>query len=483
MINLTLYTINKRSNSTALPGTGVAAVGTFKDETSLITPEILLAPITGIDITAFNYAYIPTLRRYYWITECYWMNGRYNISLKTDVLATYKAAIGSSSQYVLRSASAYNGDISDSLYPRKTNIQLAQCALGTNQRQNLESGFFLIGVISPDGSILGSISYYLLNWQAALVLRQKLLTDLTWTSVTEITDELLQTLFNPFQYFASYKWFPLSPPANTLTSVTSIKFGYWDFSITGVQGAQAWRYVAQGLPAVTVQRYSVPASNIPNHPQISRGRYMNGAGYAEYYLMMTGYGKVQLPNDVMIAGKGLTIYETIDFISGDSILNVYHGAGNDETLSPVITVKSHMGIDLPYGSSEQDILSAAGSVVSGVSNAIGSAVMGNIGGAITNVVSGIVDAAHDVAPTVQTGGRSGSFAALGEYTGLDVIQCVFHYAVDDDINDLGRPLCAVRTLSTLSGYIQCANPHVRINGTKSEQDEIEGYLASGIFYE
>ena len=483
MINITLYTVSKRGNSTALPGQGVQAAGAFKEVTSLTEPEIILAPITGINIPAFNYAYVPTLYRYYWITECIWTNGRYNIKLKTDVLASYKAAIGSSAQYVLRSASAYNGDIADNMYPRKTNISLANCPLGTNQRQNLENGYFMIGVISPDGSILGSISYYLLNWQAALVLRQKLLTDVTWTSVTEITDELLQTLFNPFQYFASYKWFPVSPPSNTLTSVTTIKFGYWEFNLTGVQGVQAWRYVAQGLPAVTIKRYDVPAANIPQHPQIARGRFMDGPGYSEYYLMMTGYGKVQLPNDVIIANKGMTIYETIDFVSGDSIVNVYHGTGNDETSSPVITIKSHVGVNMPYGSSEQDILGAAGSVINGVSGAIGNAVMGNIGGAISNVVSGIVDAAHDVAPTVQTGGSSGSFAALGEYTGLDIIQCVFHYVVDDDVNDLGRPLCAVRTLSTLSGFIQCLNPHVRINGTKPEQDEIENFLASGIFYE
>ena len=482
-LSITLYTVAKRRNSTFRPSTGgLPVIGEFKEQTSLIEPSVYLAPVMGVSFTDFNYCYVSDVGRYYWITDLEWLNGRYLVRLKVDVLATYKAEIATSSQYVLRAASSYNGYIADNLYPRRSNITLGSYVLGTGIRQNLENGYFIIGIICPDGSILGSVTYYVLNWKAALALRVALLTDASWTNVTEITDELLQTLFNPFQYIASFKWFPVAPPAGSLIQVTDIKFGYWTFSIT-TQGAVVYQYASASLPAVTSKRYDVAAANIPNHPQIARGRFLNGPGFAEYYLQMTGYGKMQLPNDAFVAGWGLSIYETIDFVSGDSILNVYIGAGADETSTPVISAHSHMGVDMPYGSSDQDILTAAGAAVNGLTGAVGSLLSGNFGGIITSAVSGIIDAAHDVAPTIQTGGRSGSFAALGEYAGLDIIECIFHPVVDDDNADLGRPLCETRTLGNLSGFILCANPHIAISGTLAEAEEVDAFLAAGFFYE
>lgn len=482
-VNITLYTVTKKQNSTYRPTQGLPIQGLIKDESSLLEPTLVLVPPTGVSLLSYNYCYIPTLSRYYWVTDMIWRNGRYEFRLKCDVLATYKADIGASSQYVLRSSAASNGLVADSIYPLTAQTTLDNCILGQNQRQSILNGYFVLGVMCPDGGILGSVTYYVLSWQAALYLRVQLLTDLSWTNVTEITDELLQTLFDPYQYIVSYKWFPVAPPSSELTQVTDIKFGYWTFSVAGVTGATVYRYASNDLPTSTTLRYSVPSASIPDHPQIARGRYLNGAPYSEYYLMMTGYGKTKLPNDAFILGYGLTIYETIDFVSGDSILDVFIGAGSEATTSPVATIHSHMGVDLPFGSSDQDILTAAGSAVSAATGGIGNLLTGNFGGAIQNIVSGVVNTVTEASPTVQKGGSSGSFAALAEYWGNDLIECIFHSIAAEDNADLGRPLCAVRTLSSLGGYMVVANPHIPISGTQAEQAEIERYLANGFFYE
>lgn len=480
-----LYTISKKQNSTQRPSAQpLPTLCEFKETTSLVNPQIYIAPIAGAAVPLFNYAYIPELGRYYWITEIIWENGRYLLSLSVDVLATYKDTIGASSQYVARSSYDSNGYVLDSMYPRTAQIATSQKILATGVNQNLENGCFILGLISPSGSILGCVTYYVMSWQAMVKLRELLLTDLQWTGITEITDELVQTLFNPFQYIVSCKWFPLTPPAAQMTAVTEIKFGYWTFSIQGVQGATAALFVPAGLPAKTGVKYSVPFDAARfNHPQISRGRYLNGDSFTDYYLMLTGYGKMKLPNDAFIMQRGITIYETVDFVSGETILNVYLGAGNDETVSPLLTAYGRAGIDLPFGSSDVDVLKAAAGVVGAVSGTVSSLLTGNIGGGITALAQGISDTAHELSPTIQMGGSSGSFAAFGEYGGVDQIQAVFHLVANDDNTDLGRPLCQVRTMSAIPGYIQCINSHCPILGTQTEQEEVERLLTSGFYYE
>lgn len=479
-----LYVIAKKRNSTALPqGNPLPTMCEFKEVTSLVNPQIYIAPISGAAVPTFNYCRIQELGRYYWITECTWENGRYLLSLAVDVLATYKASIGASSQYISRSSAAYNTYLKDTMYPRTEQVSTAQLLLGTGVNQSLQDGVFIIGLISPENSITGCVTYYVLNWQAVVVLRQQLLTDLQWTGVSDITDELLQTLFNPFQYIVSFKWFPLSPPSSQLTAVTVINFGYWLFNIGGIQGAAAALFVPRGLPTKTGRKYAVSGSSIPNHPAISRGRYLNGAGYADYYLVLTGYGKMTLPNEAMVSGVGFTIWETIDFVSGESVLNVYLGEEDYETLSPVLTAHSHAGIDLPFGSSDVDVLKAGASAVSAISGTLGGLLTGNIGSGITALANGISDVAHELSPTIQVGGSSGSFAAFGETAGIDAIQAVFHAVADEDNTDLGRPLCEVRTISALGGYIECINAHCPIMGTLGEQEEVERFLNDGFYYE
>ena len=480
-----LYTFQKKQNSTAIPAAnvGLPVMGEFKESTSLINPDVYITPIAGATVYAFNYAYIPELQRYYWITGIIWDNGRYLLNLAADVLGSYKAAIGASSQYVARSSNAANGYLIDSMYPRTTRISTTQKTLAASVDQSLERGWFILGLISPSGSILGCVTYYVMNYQAFVKLRELLLTDLQWTGITEVSDELVQTLFNPFQYIVSCKWFPIAPPANQITVVSEIKFGYWTFSIQGVQGATAALFVPAGLPVKTGKKYDVPFTTELNHPQISRGRYLNSGEFTDYYLMLTGYGKMKLPNDAFIAGLGISIYEAIDFVSGESILNVFIGSGNAETMSPLLTAYGHKGVDLPFGSSDVDVLKAAAGATGAVTGAVTSFMMGNIASGITAVAQGISDTAHELSPTVQMGGGSGSFAAFGEFGGIDQIQCVFHIVANDDNADLGKPLCEVRTISAIPGYIQCVNAHCPISGTLSEQTEVERFLNTGFYYE
>ena len=67
--------------------------------------------------------------------------------------------------------------------------------------------------------------------------------------------------------------------------------------------------------------------------------------------------------------------------------------------------------------------------------------------------------------------------------GYALLEYVWKYVTDDDNTDHGKPLCAVRQLSTLSGYQMILEPHIHTTGTASEDDQINAFLAGGYFYE
>ena len=62
------------------------------------------------------------------------------------------------------------------------------------------------------------------------------------------------------------------------------------------------------------------------------------------------------------------------------------------------------------------------------------------------------------------------------------LQAIFAEIVDDDLVCRGRPLCEIRQISTIPGFIQCADVEVHLNCTSGEMVEIKNYMESGFFY-
>ena len=54
---------------------------------------------------------------------------------------------------------------------------------------------------------------------------------------------------------------------------------------------------------------------------------------------------------------------------------------------------------------------------------------------------------------------------------------------DDNITENGRPLCEVRTVSTLSGYMICENADLDTAASPAEKSTILSALNGGFYYE
>jgi len=123
-VNITLYSFTKRKNSTKRPADGTTYTGTLKDNTSVVNPSVIFEFSA---FPAYNYAYIQEFARYYWITDkTHVANNVWIITMHVDVLASYKNEIGGSSKYVLRSAAAFDGTISDFKYPIKNTTHVSK---------------------------------------------------------------------------------------------------------------------------------------------------------------------------------------------------------------------------------------------------------------------------------------------------------------------------------------------------------------------
>jgi hypothetical protein len=104
----------------------------------------------------------------------------------------------------------------------------------------------------------------------------------------------------------------------------------------------------------------------------------------------------------------------------------------------------------------------------------------NIGGAVDKIAGGVGDYAKSQIPSIKTVGTNGG---VNNLFGVITIQSEFKLLVNEDITRKGRPLCAIRTINTLSGFIQVDKADIDIATAEGEQEEIRSYMEGGFYYE
>ena len=125
---------------------------------------------------------------------------------------------------------------------------------------------------------------------------------------------------------------------------------------------------------------------------------------------------------------------------------------------------------------------AATSVSETVQNTIGSgrAMLEAGVSAAREVIPQLLPAAASALAGVSYRGTQGSFEDIGKSI---VLSSKFMQITAEDQARFGRPLCAKRTLSNLTGFVVCDSPTLAISGTVDEEEMIQAYLSGGIFIE
>lgn len=483
-MNINFYQFQKRENSTAQPGVGVTATTyncRLKDNCSIINPVIQIAKESAQAwslLIGFNYAYIPDFNRYYFVRDIVMeSNVICSITLEVDALASWKSQIGSANEYVLRSASQYDGDIEDNYYPIKALTQVTETGQDLMFRKVDSTPLsYVIGIVNNSSSHkFGATEYYVVDsTQLANIMgfllgnnifteSEAVMNDIQSTIstyVTEIQNGLIRALANPTQYIVESYAVPYTIPT---AAAETIQIGWWPTDLTA-------------RPVLSIDEIQIASGilNMGDHPQkASRGGYLNTEPFTRYYADFGLFG--QVPIDTMRAlGATSIVYN----IFGDPFGNVYLEYGTSAG-AHLGRLNANVKCNFPIGQVSIDALGGAQAMLSAItpmtSGSMDEAVADTISGA-----SGVISAARAMLPDVRTSGSAGTL--LGAYKNARLYtEC--HYVVDDDIDQRGRPLCKKVQISTLSGFILVSDPDIAITGTAEENDKIKSYMANGFFYE
>lgn len=471
-MNVYLFGFDKKKNSTAKPAlnTGTMFSCQLKEETSVLNPALIFNPASsGMPVpfvpSYFTYAYVQNFNRYYFISDWQYLNGVWICYLSVDVLASFKDAIGSESCYIERASSAYNGDIIDKLYPAKTDVEIVSATIATSWSNVAPSGgCYIVGCINYQTSNhVGAVSYYAMTTAELNSMLNFLFTDTIYvgSNIQEIGEGLFKSLFNPFQYIVSCMWFPGAASIYGSTS-TTIKVGYWDTGVTAVM-----------VSALADIRFVT--GTIPDHPQISRGAYLNYAPYTTITLYCPPFGEIPIDPTFLRTGKYLYAKVIIDTITGLATIRVTFRANGSAPYAAKACAEKTAMMGVPIQLAQ---------ILADYSGAV-SSVTGGIGGGYIGILTGLIGATIDTAinsqaPKVSSNGANGSFINFA----LDPDLVVEHrLLVNEDLADLGRPLMEKRKINTLSGYIKCAEAHFSGSCYEQERDDINSFLTAGFYYE
>ena len=479
---------SKRENSTLIPTFRDSAECTFKNGCSMLNPTLLLE----LHDSQFpNYTAFKIGNRYYHVTNINSVrNNIFEISGKVDSLATYKAQILASTQYVSYSSVSGGTWLADTRIPVLKNANVKATSVNLNALSK-ENGSFIVSVVGKSGcktygltsinlaDLIGAIS----DWETDGIDAASQIIQ-TSDDVGEVLASVGEALINSGFIGNAYANAPQCIRSCIYVPFNDIRYDGSEIIWLGNFNTHVQARVVSPKPTTFLNDTVI---SIPWHFSDWRRTVCE-----EVYLYLPLVGMVQVPSDEIVNQASFAIEASLAATDGTVAYKVKSG-------SQVIgTYGANCAINYPIGINQQasagDIMTTAiqgieKTVSSGVRAATSVTPSGIAGNAVDAVFSGI-NTAYDTVNTalsshISTIGNIGGGAGLGLGTSITCFT-VSHPTVIEPAamrQTMGVPTMKPLQLSSCSGFCQCANAHVDISGTSSERDAIDYYLNSGFYIE
>lgn len=466
------YQFAKRTNSTKRPSGGQEFGIDLKAPCNIIDPEIKIK--TQKDPTGYNYCYLPTFSRYYWVKNWTYSDGLWIASLTVDTLASYRFEIGYSTEYVVRSSAKFDPKIADNLYPTKATITTrtlyANSTPFTDDPESGSQGFFVVAVNAPGYVSFGGAIYLAMSGTAFQKLMAALLqnTDYLDISAEEISSNLTKALFNPIQYISKAFWIPCGNAAIG-TPITEIPVGWWKMQNVGNA------YVIQNTNDKNVFTFSI---STPHHPQhITRGVYTDGAPYSEYTLYCPPFGEIKLNANLFVLQSTLYCRLTVDYRTGDAILDL---SFNKDFNTIFFSTSGNVSVPVQLSQITTNVneLASLGGLIQTALGAVAGGIESFFGGG--DVINGIASGAQQMTVSSQS---KGGVASVAKYGITPYLTGAFYDLVDDNNEHHGRPLCQKVQLFSIPGFMMVDDPDIALPATAAEIDSVKSYMKNGFFLE
>lgn len=477
-MNITVWSnFSKRINSTKQPAANTGTIKTvlLKDVTDIE------APVFELNTLDFSINYVQAFGHYYFCDVRNLDGNRSELVCTMDHLATFKDNIKAYSGLVQYTSASSRLDITDPRNMPASDIEIKQASVSAGfplADPANSDGIYIIGVIGKKGTLApasGTVQY----WGVSGVELLKFFNDVFGAGT--ILENIKATFNNLMDSIVSCIWLPFSGfgSGGGFGSLTNIVIGSEPLT-------------AQGYPLE--RRTSIHQSGVTLNPifpmESAHGKsYLDKSPYTTGILFLPFVGNVPLDVDALYTGREIHIIASIDMATGDLVYDVQYAdalatyktetyTGNCATKVPVAGA-SYDGVGVAAG-----ILTSIGGVAAGIASvATGGALAA---GAAAAAVGGAAGAAKSLELHSMLGGSASS--ALGFRLGGDIVATLFtKVPAETNLTAYktahGMPYFKVATLSSLSGYIQCADASVEIPGTAAEKTAVNGYLNSGFYLE
>lgn len=459
---------SKAKNSTRRP-----PVGTNPDMYSCVMKEecSILHPVIGFKFdggasynpSGYNYFYIGSFDRYYFIVDWTWNNGLWWAELTVDVLASWKPSIMSTHEYVTRAAdpNVRNVSVVDEFFPATFNVSNDHESLLLYDTASISDGTIVMGIADGKSSSVGGITYYCGKQNDYSQLFEFMYGSTDWINGAEIDDisnDLLKCLVDPAQYIKSLMWFPFNTSKIQGSASDNVGVGWWSTNVR--------LYHAKSTVVKSVSTYR------PNHPQAGNvASYLNFTPYTYLYCVVPAFGTIPLPTEKFSPNDSITFSLYVDTVTGEGSLYIWP---TSLSVAQGIVTKAQVGVPLSITSMKSDILGAAQAVTNGFSG--GRTLVSSAIGAI----GGVADAAKLISPDVSVIGGNGN---ISEYTVTGMLNGKFKRIVETAYADMGAPVCSEQLLGNLNGFIMVTDPRVDFSCYDQERDMIREYMMNGFYME
>lgn len=495
MPTVSFGTFSKRRNSTKQPATlSDQRTVRLKETTSVDHPTFIL---TG---DQFDYNYAQWGSRYYFIEDIRSAhNGLTEVDCILDVLATYKAEILASTQYVCYSSVSGGNWLSDTRIPVLKSTTVSKNSVGVPFFNS--NGIFILSVVGGDTGGVGGCEIFAVNKSTlnALVDEISNWANDAYTAAISIIDPqtysgtdfagAVNALSQSLASFADAQLqgdlvgnaYKLAPQC--------IRSCIWvPFDITQFTGSSGSIYL--GNFDTHQAGFKVDAKPFTGSTTVTIPWHYNDwrrSTCEDVYLFLPLVGMVGLSSDNLTHASSITVKYSCTATDGNVCYQVI--CGNEIIGSYGANCSTNYPIGINQQASAGDVLT---SVLHGVEHTVAEAVDAGV-----NVISSGAELAVGLsAATVDTVNTAMStnlttIGGIGGGAGVGLDMNITCYTVSHDTivnpsdmqQTMGIPTMKPIALSSCTGYCQCANAHVDAPAMASELNAIDLMLNSGFYIE
>lgn len=488
------FNFSKKRNSTAVPedSSGTSMYLYLKQDTSLRQPTFV------ISANLFGYNYCKFGGRYYFVTDVIsHKNDLWYVNCEIDDLATLRSQILASNAYVLYdktgNANIVDGRLAVSTAPSVQSSAVAFPGVDTT------IGRYVLSCVGVNSCAAWAIPYRMNP--AALIgsIYNQSVEDLidteagTWsddstdtTTAIQKFAELLDKWFSWTVDFQKKSWKQNLASGDALSAIRSCVWLPFDFSTDSTDAGlislgnfeTGFAGIKLGTPAnPSIKTLSTATINIP----WQASDFRRNDQYTKLYLYIPFIGVIPLSASSLIGASSISVTPALNVISGDLAVRVSCGSQTIGTYGANVAVPIQLGASAATPKQVittflSSVTAAGAAAISGSAAAFGTAALS---GFVANSLAGITGHPASV------GGIS-SGAGSGLLTNI-VLFSVFHNTVVEPASVapvMGRPACAVKTLSScLGGYLQTSEFSLQAEAESTALEAVNAALNGGIFLE